>query len=180
MRPYSERGFSLIEVMFALGVLVTGVLSASAVIASGMKHLGTSPADVVVTQKATQAIEAVFAARDSHRLTWAQIRNVHGVSADDGIFVDGPTALTLAGQDGLVNTIDDPSTVESVPLPGADKTFNTDDDKSQPLSGFTREIEIRDVTGSGGQLRQITVTIIHKAGESQRTYKLSTYISAYA
>ena len=64
--------------MFALGVLTVGVLASAAVLATGMQNLSSSPGDVVVTQKAAQAIEAVFSARDSHKLTWAQIRNVKG------------------------------------------------------------------------------------------------------
>ena len=181
MPASNERGFSLIEVMFALGVLTTGVLGVAAVMSNGMQHLGSSPSDVIATQKATQAVEAVFAARDSHKLEWAQIRNVHGDSgADDGVFTDGPTPLTLAGSDGLVNTGDDSDDVEAVPLPGPDKVFGTADDKDYVLSGFTREIAIREVTGTGGQLRSITVTMTYKNGTSTRTYKLVTYISAYA
>ena len=80
--------------MIALGVLTVGVLGAAAVLATGMQHLSSSPADVVVTQKAAQAIEAVFSARDSHKVTWAQIRNVKGASGSDGgIFLDGPQSL---------------------------------------------------------------------------------------
>lgn len=178
----SESGFSLIETMMALGVLTTGVLGAAAVMSAGMQNLGSSPGDVIVTQKATQAIEAVFAARDSHKVPWEQIRNVYGESgADDGIFVDGPQPLTMPGNDGIVNTVDDPvGSVETIPLPGPDKTFDTGDDKSQVLNGFTREIAIRDVAGENNQLRSITVTIVYHFGTRTRTYKLSTYISAYS
>jgi prepilin-type N-terminal cleavage/methylation domain-containing protein len=181
MKTSSQKGFSLVEVMFALGVLTTGVLGAAAVIAAGMQSLSSSPGDVIVTQKAAQAIEAVFAARDSHKLTWAQIRNVKGLSGNDnGIFLDGPQPLTLSGSDGLVNTADDSSNVESIPLPGPDRVLGTADDSEVILNGFTREIEIRDVSGGSGQLRNITVTVIYQNGTTKRTYKLTTYISAYS
>ena len=104
--------------MIALGVLTTGVLGAAGVLAAGMQNLSSSPADVIVTQKAAQAIEAVFSARDSHKLTWAQIRNVNGRGSDGGIFLDGPQPLKLAGADGLVNTADDTATVETVDAAG--------------------------------------------------------------
>lgn len=181
MPKSSEQGFSLVEVMFALGVLTTGVLGAAAVLSAGMQNLGTAPGDVIVTQKATQAIEAVFAARDSHKLKWDKIRNVQGASgSDNGIFLDGPQPLTTAGSDGLVNTADDSTAIESIPSPGADKIFNTEDDKNVTLTNYTREIAIRDVTGEGGQLRSITVTLTYKVGTATRTYALSTYISAYS
>ncbi len=164
----------------ALGVLTAGVLGAAQVIAAGMQNLSSSPGDVIVTQKATQAVEAVFAARDSHKLTWAQIRNVNGEASDGGIFIDGPQPLKLAGSDGLVNTADDTDIIEALPLPGADRIFNTMDDTEQVLTGFTREIAIRDVLGEGGQLRSVTVTVIYRNGKTLRTYKLTTYISAYS
>lgn len=181
MQRSSERGFSLVEVMFAVGVLTVGVLGAAGVLSAGMQNLGTSPADVIVTQKATQAIEAVFAARDSHKLKWTQIRNVAGeTGSDNGVFLDGPQSLKTAGPDGLVNTADDPNVIETMPLPGADRIFGTADDKDLALSGYTREISIRDVPAESGQLRLVTVTITYKSGTQTRTYKLSTYISAYA
>jgi type II secretory pathway pseudopilin PulG len=177
----SSQGFSLIEVMIAVGVLTVGVLGVGAAMAAGMRNLGSSPGDVIATQKASQAVEAVFAARDSHKITWSQIRNIQGASGSDGgVFKDGPQALTAAGADGLVNTADDPTAIETIPLPGPDQTLGTSDDQSITLSGFTREISIRDVANENGQLKTITVTVIYKSGATTRTYTLTTLISAYA
>ena len=147
MKISSQKGFSLVETVIALGVLTTGVLGAAAVLATGMQNLSSSPADVVVTQKAAQAIEAVFSARDSHKLTWAQIRNVHGASGTDGgIFLDGAQPLKLAGLDGLVNTGRRHDRRDHhVTLPGKDQLLGTADDQTTTLSSFTREIMIRDV-----------------------------------
>ena len=180
MHRTSDQGFSLVETIVSLGVLTVGLLGAAAIMTTGMQNLSTSPADVVVTQKAAQAIEAVFSARDSHRLTWAQIRNVHGVSGHDGgVFVDGPTPLLLPGLDGLVNTADD-TTIEIELLPGRDQMFNTVDDKTVTLNSFTREIAITDVANENGELRLIKVTIVYQSGTSTRTYVLQTFISAYS
>jgi type II secretory pathway pseudopilin PulG len=163
MQASSNKGFSLIETIIALGVLVTGVLGAAGVLAAGMKNLSTSPSNVIVAQKATEAIEAVFSARDSHRLTWAQINNV----ANGGVFLDGPQSLKVAGNDGLVNTADD-GAIETIILPARTVT----------LSGYTREILIEDVPGENGQLRKITVTIMY--GGQVLPYILRTFISTYA
>jgi type II secretory pathway pseudopilin PulG len=161
----SEKGFSLAETVIAIGVLTTGVLGAAGVLAAGMQNLSSSPTDVIVTQKATQAIEAVFAARDSHRLTWAQINNV----SRGGVFLDGATSLTKPGSDGLLNTADDTG-IETIDLPG----------RQIPLTAFTRQITIQDVASENGQLRSITVTISYQSGSTTRTYKLTTLISTYA
>lgn len=179
-RMATEKGFSLVEVVIALAVLTTAVLGAAAVMAAGMQNLSSSPGDVIVTQKAAQAVEAVFAARDSHKLTWNQIRNVRGgTGADAGVFLDGPQPLKLPGSDGLVNTEDDSDDIETVPAAGPDHQLNTDDDRDIVLNGFTREISIRDVSGNS-QLRAVTVTVIYQNGSTKRTYTLVTYISAYS
>ena len=166
--------------MIAMGVLTVGILGMAAVFAAGVQNLASSPGDVIVTQKAAQAIEAVFAARDSHKVTWAQIRNVSGANSDNGIFLDAAQQLTLAGADGLVNTGDDLSEVESVILPGKDRTLGTADDQTLPLSQYTRKIEIRDVPNTSGMLRSIVVTMVFQSGPTRREYKLSTFISSYS
>jgi len=180
MRIFSSKGFSLVETMIALGVLTTGVLGAAAVLASGMQNLSSSPFDVVTTQKAAEAMEAVFSARQSGKLTWAQIKNVNGASGSDGgVFIDGPQALKLPGPDGLVNTADD-TTVEVIQLPGKDQLLNTSDDQYLTLTSFTREIKIRDVSTENGQLRSIIVTVKYQNGPTTRSYTLTTYISSYS
>jgi type II secretory pathway pseudopilin PulG len=182
MTPSSERGFSLIETVMSLGVLAVGVLGTAAAMTAGMQNLSSSGSDVVVTQKAAQAIEAVFSARDSHKLTWAQIRNAKGASgADNGIFLDGPQRVYVAGPDGLVNTADDLlQPIESAVLPGRDQILGTSDDTTVTLSAFTREISIRDLPNENGELRSITVTITYQNGPTKRTYTLTTYISAFS
>jgi Tfp pilus assembly protein PilV len=175
MRILSSKGFSLAETVIALGVLTTGVLGAAAVLAAGMQNLSSSPGDVVSAQKAAEAIEAVFSARDSGKLVWTQIKNV----SQGGVFLDGAQPLKLAGNDGIVNTTDD-TTVETVTLPGPDQTFGTADDQVVTLSSYTRQIAITDVAGMQGDLRQIIVTIVYQNGATTRTYTLVSYISSYA
>jgi pilin/secretion family protein with methylation motif len=171
----SSKGFSLVETVVALGVLTTGILGAAAVFATGMQNLGSSPDDVITTQKAAQAIEAVFSARDTGTLTWAQINNVsHG-----GVFLDGPQPLKLPGPDGLVNTSDD-TTIETVVFPGQDQIIGTSDDQIVVLASFTREIKIQDVPNENSEVRSVVVTIKYQSGSTKRTYTLTTYISAFA
>lgn len=175
MTVSSQKGFSLAETVIALGILITGVLGVAAVLTTGMQNLSSSPADVVVAQKAAQAVEAVFSARDSHRLTWAQIKNVQG----GGVFLDGPQSLKLAGPDGLVNTADD-TTTETVTFPGKDQMLGTSDDQTVTLSNYTRDIVIRDVTNENGQLRSIVVTVTYRNGPTTHSYTLTSFISAYS
>jgi hypothetical protein len=173
----SAKGFSLIETVIAIGVLTTGVLGTAAVLVTGMANLSSSPTDVVVTQKAGQAIEAVFSARDSGKLTWGYIKNV----SQGGVFLDGLQSMKLAGPDGLVNTADDAAQpIETTALPGPDQTPGTADDTSITLTAYKRQIEITEVAGENGELRRIVVTITYVSAKVQREYKLVAFISAYS
>jgi hypothetical protein len=163
----NEKGFSLTETIIAMGVLTTGVMGAASVLVTGMNNLSSSPADVIITQKATQAIESVFAGRDSKRLTWAQINNV----SQGGVFLDGPQPMYLAGVDGLVGTADDAAAgLESIDLPN----------QTIQLTSYTRQIQITTIPNENNMLRQVTVTITYQNGPTKRSYTLTTYISSYA
>jgi hypothetical protein len=173
----SEAGTTLIEVVLAMGVLMVGALGAAGVFTSGMQKATSAPGDLLATQKAAEAVESVFAARDSHKLTWTQIRNVHGESGSDGgVFEDGKRQLRDPGPDGLVNTIDD-GEIEEVRYPGPDRFMRTADDKFSELGTFWREIQITRVSDD---LRIINVTITYQAGPQNRTYTLTTYISNHS
>jgi len=179
-QPSTDRGFSLIEVCIATSVLAVGLLATAGVLATGMQKLSSSPTDVIATQKAAEAIESVFSARDSHKLTWAQLQNVKGATGNDGgVFLDGPQSLKLEGADGILNTADD-TTVETMTLPGPDQKIGTVDDVIVTLSGYTREIMIRNVPNENGMLRSVTVTITYQSGPTTKTYALMTYISNYS
>ncbi|MEQ1759023.1 MAG: prepilin-type N-terminal cleavage/methylation domain-containing protein [Vicinamibacterales bacterium] len=188
-RSSSEQGFSLVEVIVATGVMSVGLLGAAAVLGMGLQRLGSSPNDVVAVQKAAEAVESVFSARDSHKLTWSQLRNAQGQSGSDGgVFLDGFKQLKLAGTDGLVNTTDD-GVVETVTLPGYDQLLGTADDRVVSLANYQREITIRDIPnepvgcGTGPDpcmLRSVTVTVTYPDGKATKSYTLTTYISSYS
>ena len=167
-----ERGFSLIETVIAMGLMATALLGLAALLTAGARRIGTTPGDLTATQKAAEAIESVFSARDTQTVRWAQLRNV----ADGGIFLDGPQPLKEPGSDGLLGTADD-AAIETVVLPGPDQQLGTNDDVTVTLNGFTREIQIRDVEAN---LRMITVIITYQQGSATRTYTLTSYISNFA
>lgn len=175
-------GFTLIEVIMAIAILAFGVLVLASVFAQGMTIMSTSPWEVIAKEKAQEAVESVFTARDTRVLTWARIRNVVGGSgADNGVFVDGPQRLCASGVDGLVNTADDftPCVQESVVYPGPDGLLGTTDDTRVDLRIFSREIEIRDVPGNIN-LRRVRVIVNYPVGRLTRQYTIVTFISSFA
>lgn len=171
---HDQSGFGLIEAMIAMLVLTVGAIGMATVFLGGMKAASSGPNELIATAKAAEAIESVFSARDSHTITWAQLRNTNF----GGIFLPGPREMRLAGADGILDTNDDASQpIESIRFPGVDQLLNTGDDKIETLSTFRREIKITDVSEV---LRSVTVTITYQAGTTQQTYSLTAYISQFA
>ena len=172
MKTQAQAGFSLIETIFAIGVLSVAALGMAGIFAQGMQKTASSPGELLATQKAAEAIEAVFTARDSHQFTWAQLRNISA----GGIFKDGQQPLTTDGPDGVVGTADD-GPVESVVYPGPDQKLGTADDVTVTFSNFTRQIAITDLSPD---LRSITVTITYTSGTAVGSYTLTALISTFA
>jgi prepilin-type N-terminal cleavage/methylation domain-containing protein len=181
-----EAGFSLIETMIAMAILATGLLSLAGVFIMGLNHLSGSSASLIAREKAREAVESVHTARDTETISWCQIRNSNVATScangATGVFLPGVQPLYLPGKDGLVNTADDAvAGVEMSLTPGNDGILGTADDKKVPLSNYTRQVEITDVVVSGvtnPNLRRLKVTIGYSVGTLQRTYTLTTFVSA--
>jgi prepilin-type N-terminal cleavage/methylation domain-containing protein len=172
-----DGGFTLMEVMVSMVLISVGAMALAGAVALGARRLTGSQDQLLASQRAAEAAETVFKARDNRVLTWAQIRNVAGGSGTDGgIFLDGARDLREPGADGLANTADDGALAEVV-KPGPDGLLGTADDERTPLFGFTREIEIRDL---GPSLRQLRVIVRYRTPSGQAQYVLTTYLSQYA
>jgi len=198
----SEAGFTLIETMIAMVVLVVGILALAAMLGMGLAYMTTSQYDYIAQQKAAEAVESVFEARDIGQTTWNTICNVGssvccaGVTGctPAGIFLTGANPLCGAGLDGIVGTADDyngtacagaaaDAAPDAILVPNGSGNLNPP--VSMPLTTFSRTITISPVTTSGGttitNLRQITVTINYSAGHfTNRVYTLNAYISNFS
>ena len=175
----NEGGFTLMETMMALGVLAAGLLGTAQVMAFSLGMSSDTGDDMLARQKASEAIESVFTARDTRTVTWVRIRNIAGESGTDGgVFKDGPQPLMVGGADGLVNTADD-VLMESVMQPGPDGQLGTGDDVARVLTSFHREIKITAVAGNPN-LRKIKVTITYRSEQRTREFVIDTLISSFA
>jgi type II secretory pathway pseudopilin PulG len=171
----SEAGFTLIDVMVAAVVLVVGLLAVAYGMAAAAVVVATAQQDTVARQKAREALEDVFTARDTSNITFSQICNVG--SGPSCIFVTGFTPLTLPGAYGLVNTAN-PGPVEWYYAPGPDGILGTADDVQVTLNGFLRQIEITQLSGT---LDQVTVTIQYTTeGGLTRSVTVTALMSPYS
>jgi prepilin-type N-terminal cleavage/methylation domain-containing protein len=160
METVRDDGFTVIETLIAMSLLGVGLLALAGALAFGIRGVLGSQHQLVASQRAAEAIEGVFKARDSRVLTWTQIRNLAGASGTDaGVFLDGPQPLRGPGVDGVINTADDDQAVAA------------------EVADFTREIEIRDISAS---LRRVRVIVRYPAAGGTRAFELVTFVSSYA
>lgn len=173
-----QQGFTLIEVMVAMTVMAVGVLSLASIFTQGLKSSNQSQIQYIAQQKAQEAMESIFTARDTRLLTSDQINNV----SNGGIFMDGAQPLLAPGPDGLFGTADDdtnnPDTI--IVGPGPDNVFGTADDVAIPLKPWmTRTIEIGAVANTPN-LKYIRVTVNWTFGGQTFQYQINSFISNYS
>jgi len=180
-----QQGFTLVEVLISMVVLTIGLVSLLGIFAMAMAKTQGSQQDLIAKQVAQEAYEALFTARETANISWAQVQNVGTGSIPDGIFVTGLQQVRQAGVDGIMGTADDSAApVQSMTLPGPDGIVGTTDDINLPLTNFQRSIAITPVVNGGviaSDLRTVTVTVQYYTPQSKfpKTYVLSGFISQY-
>jgi prepilin-type N-terminal cleavage/methylation domain-containing protein len=187
-----QRGFSLIEVMIAIVVMTIGLLAVIATFGTAIAATQSAEQDLIARQKALEAMESIYTARNSQQIPFSAINNI----ASGGIFRSGPQPLLCPGPDGLAGTADDvPCTttagaacpnggVECMVLPGPDGVLGNADDQIMSLANFTRTIAINQVLLPSGavntNMMAITITVnCTKGGTPSRTYTANGLISSY-
>lgn len=186
-----QRGFTLLEVMVAIVVMTVGLLALVASFAAALAATKSSQQQLIARQKALEALESIYTARNSNQVGFSAINNLPA----PGLFSVGPQPLNSAGADGILGTADDvpfgangvcPAGPECVVLPGPDGRLGTADDVPMSLSTFTRTIAINPVLEADGitpnpNLRQavVTVSYIVPGSTLQRTYTVSALISSF-
>ena len=188
----ADGGFTLLEVMIAIVVMAIGMLALIASFATAITATASAQEDLIARHKAIDAMEAIYTARDSQQLAFAQINNV----ANGGVFLSGPQPLKCSGTDGLLGTVNDanctspdtgtlcPGGIECLVLPGPDGVLGTADDVTQSLSNFTRTITFNPVLLPSGatnsNLIAVTIAVSYqKPGWPLRTYTVNGLISSY-
>jgi prepilin-type N-terminal cleavage/methylation domain-containing protein len=187
MKP-NQQGFSLLECMISMVILMVGLLSLLSVFGLAMASTQTSQENNTAKQLANEAMEGILTARETANITWAQINN----TGSGGIFLPGFLPIDCAGVDGIIGTADDAACgAQTIELPGPNGVFAGNcpavgPDTCLPLTNFTRQIVISPVFPPGGgpaitTLRAVTITVQYTGAQIKipRQYILSTFISPY-
>ena len=175
----SESGFSYIDVMIALVILMVGILALLSGISGSVLQTRGQEQQLLAKQIATSTMESIMSVKetDPTRLGWNAVGNVgsnpNPSGTPQGIFVTGFQPVEMdAGPDEVIGTADDTGTV---------------------VSGLQRQIVITDLcdpdrpssicTPAGTfviKFRSVTVNVKYTMGALQRQETLSTVLTDYA
>lgn len=190
MKPKkSEQGFSYIDVMIALTLMLVGILAMTGAVMANLVRSYDTDKQVIAKQLALSTVESVFAAKEikkndnsgSSVTSWDSIGNVGNNLVNgtaQGIFMTGFRPVRQEeGADGIFGTADD-ACDEGAGCPGANSTVNN----SAIVKGYQRQIEITDVQENPNEpikKRRVVVTVKYFVNGGTRTEKMSTLVSLY-
>jgi Tfp pilus assembly protein PilV len=187
----NERGFSYIDVMIALVILMVGILASAGALTANLVRSFETEKQVVAKQIALSTIESIFSARDIARAGaisgWNSIGNVGGNPDSNGtpqgaFLTDFRPIRADMGWDGVAGTADDACAAGA-----ACQVAGRPDNTSEALSGFERRIVITDLQDSERpspphpiSRRRIDVTVRYYVNSLRREQTVSTIITNYA
>lgn len=189
MKISRQDGFSYIDVMIAIVIMMVGVLALVGALAANVVRSMESEKRIIAKQLALSTIESIISAKDIKRTGvvdgWDSIRNVQAsvpAGQINGIFVTGYRPVRVEpGWDGVFGTVDDACTGS-----GSCAVTGRPTNTSAVVMGFQREIVITDVADPERPSppnpitrRRIDVNIKYFVNQATRTLTESTIISNY-
>jgi len=174
-----ESGFSLIEVIISLVVLMVGILATMSAISFSIFSMQESEKRSLAKEFARSTMETIFAIRDLQAFdpqtgqpyNWNAIQISNG--SNGGVFMDGWKPIREnPGNDGIFGTADDAC---NAPNPC---TVGTYTNSSAIVNGLERKLEVVDIVENNTvRKRQITVRIRYFVGQLQREEVQSTIVA---
>ena len=188
-KNFDEKGFSYIEVMIALVILLVGVLQMTAALSANLLRSYESEQRIVAKQLGLSTLESIISARDIARTGaldgWDSVGSIGTNPVDgiaQGIFLTGwcPIRQDL-GWDGVAGTADD-----ACPSGSICDVSGHPPNNSAVITGYERQITITDIADSERPTppnpisrRRIDVNIRYFYNTIPRQETISTIITNY-
>jgi type II secretory pathway pseudopilin PulG len=179
MKDRSQAGFSYIDVMIALVILLVGVLALLSGISGSIIQARAHEQQLLAKQVATSTMESIMSVKETDplRLGWKAVGNVgsnpvNGVN--QGIFLTGwQSVYSDPGADEVIGTADDTGTV----TPNLQRRIVITDvcDPDRPSPTICNPAGLYDV-----KVRSVTVTIQYNVGGLLRQENLTTMLTDYS
>ena len=174
-----ESGFSLIETIVALVVLLVGILSTMGAISYGVLYMQEAEKRTQAKEVARSTMETIFSIRDLQAFdpqtgepyNWNTIQTLNG--SNGGVFLAGWTPVREnPGDDGIFGTADDACAGTG------SCTVGTYTNTSAIVKGVQRKIDITDlVENNTVRKRLIKVRVSYYVGQLQREEAESTIVA---
>lgn len=195
MKGKSEAGFSYIDVIIAIVILMVGILAMLSGISAAIVHSAAQEQQLGAKQIITSAMESIRSAKETDlnrppeqiRLGWPAVGNV-GSNPDPG-----PDGIFETADDGPPQGIFVTGFQQVTTGAGPDEIVGTGDDNGQVVPSFRREIVITDVCdpdrpsyncptpgNNPVKMRTVTITITYFVGALQRQEVVRTVLADYA
>lgn len=178
-RKQKEKGFSLIETIIALIILLIGILACLQAISFGMLYVQEVEKRGMAKEIARSTMETIFSIRDLQAFdpqagttyNWNTIQVSNG--SNGGIFYDSWRPVREnPGNDGIFGTADDSCAANISCVVG------TYTNSSAVMPGYERKIEIFDITENGVvRKRRIDVRVRYFVGRLLRESVESTIVA---
>lgn len=178
MNSNDQSGFSYVDVMIAIVILMVGILALMAGIAGGVIQSRGQQQQMLAKQVAASTMESIMSVKetDPARLGWDAVGNV-GSNMVGGI----PRGIFVSGMQDVM------------PNAGADEIIGTVDDNGTPLVSMQRQIIITDqcdperpsyncpIPGTSKvRVRTVQVVVRYFVGALSREERLTTVLTDYA
>jgi len=174
-----EKGFSLIETMIALVILLVGILSTLQAISFGMLYVQEIEKRGFAKEVARSTMETIFSIRDLQAFdpqngavyNWNTVQVQSG--SNGGVFLEGwKPVRENPGSDGIFGTADDVCAANISCVVGG--TTNS----SPVVNGYERKIETFDIVENGVvRKRRIDVKVRYFVGRLRKELVESTIVA---
>jgi Tfp pilus assembly protein PilV len=178
MNTSSEKGFSYIDVMIAIVILMVGILALMSGMSASVLQAKGQEQQMIAKQTAASTMESIMSVKetDPTRLGWNAVGNIGsnvigGVAR--GVFVTGMQDVR--------------------PNAGADEVLGTADDSGTSATALQRQIIITDICDperpspncptpgiSAVRMRKVQVIVRYFVGSLSREEQISTVLTDYA
>jgi len=180
MKNGSQAGFSYIDVMIALVILLVGVLALLAGISGSIVQTRSHEQQLLAKEVATSTMESIMSVKETDpvRLGWNAVGNV-GSNLDangvgQGVFLTGWQAVySDPGADEVIGTADDTGTV----MPNLQRRIVITDvrDPDRPSPTICNPAGTYKV-----KIRSVAVTVQYNVGGLLRQENLTTVLTDYS
>ncbi len=179
MKKSSSAGFTYIDVMIAVVILMVGILALLSGITGAVVQSRSQESQLEAKQIASSTMESIMSLKetDPNRLGWITVGNIGSNIDEDG----NPRGIFLNGEHEVRED------------PGADEVIGTADDTGPVAPNVTRQIVITDECdpdrpsyncptpgNSAVKIRSVEVTVTYLIGQVRRQEVIRTVLTDYA